>query len=153
MKSIKRIEEALSKQRLLLSGLPDQIKQTERALADARAKRAQAVLDAGKPTPVPRGTVVAKVWPSYIHQADEVKLRGYTRPPCEDELDARSTTYDYVRMTGNPEKDKWRRGGCNDHTSPTFIRASAAKRWNELARKMNRLLLRERVIAANRYEP
>lgn len=99
-------------------------------LADEARKKAE-------PGKVVAGTRVAKVWPVGVVEADEVVLHRWSS--CG------GIVYGYVHKTGDPEKDRWRGEGCDDHTNPTFIKTEAIYKWNRLARQMNKLLAESRV--------
>ena len=121
----------------IIEKLSGKLRMAEASAADEADKK--------KPRYVPAGTHVAKVWPGGVQLADEVTLHGHIYDgDIQLGREPNGSCYRHVHMTGDPEKDRWR-GVQHDLTGPTFIWLHAAKRWNRLAKAMNRLLEMERV--------
>ena len=133
---------SLESKRKLLARLNDDIKKREVKLRWLRYK--ESLKQKAGPKEVKAGTVVAKIWPRGIDLSDMVRLYGYLRTNNDGAHEGSS--YEYTTMTGDPEEDRWRKGRHRDSTGPTFIRASAAKRWDRLAKAMNNLIKNEAVI-------
>jgi hypothetical protein len=131
-----KLDAALKRRRASLAKLTHEIRQFEIALVKAREAEAAEQRRLKEPMPVRAGTEAIKVWPGGIGLADRVRLKRW---------DGRGVCYDYLEMTGDEEEDRWRRNGCCDHTSPTFLQPHAAAEWNRLAKRMNKLLDKERI--------
>lgn len=121
-----------------LERLSKTVHRLKEAVAKEKQRERDAQLQAAEPWVIGHGGHVCKVWPGRIHLVDDVRLQSWGQ--------FGGIVYEYVAMTGDEEEDRFRRGSCQDMTSPTFIRKEAARRWNRLARAMNSLLDKERIV-------
>ena len=125
----------------MVKSLEDKLNRTKNLLSAERERVRQA--QEAKPRKVPVGYVAIKIDSHGPAESERVRLYGKCRG---------GVVYEFMDLTGDEYKDRFKAGRHHDFCGPRFLRPSAVKRFNRLAALLRKLIEDNEVVPANEID-